>query len=171
MGESNIAICDGKIINGELTGIKKSVKNPSYVTAEEFETLIADFKDCLFWVQGDGSYSHDDSDDERAGCDARCYGFSRYFEIEPWENSKYFLRIDGKIRGIVFHITSGNNVEYYPFLFDNSIKKTLRMGYSASHSSCFTYIEKVSVVKRGEDGAPKEGRSLRFAQNEMYPSF
>lgn len=167
----SVIICDGEIIDGEIVGVKKSVKNPTYISAEEFEMLIAEFKDCLFHVQGDGSSSYDDSDDERVECVSRHYGFSRYFEMDLWEDSQYLLRIDGKIRGVVFHITSGSNVEYHPFLFDNSIKKTLRMGYSASHSSCFTYIERVSVVKKGENGAPDEGGNLRFAQNEMFPSF
>ena len=131
----SVAICDVKIIDGELVGLKKSIKNPTYITDAEFEALIADFEDCLFHVQGDGRNTYDDSDDERATCSERYYGFSRYMEISPWENSEYFLRIDGKIRGVVFHITSGNDIEYHPFLFDNSIPHTFRMGWGASHTS------------------------------------
>ena len=167
----SVAICDVKIIDGELVGLKKSIKNPTYITDAEFEALIADFEDCLFHVQGDGRNTYDDSDDERATCSERYYGFSRYMEISPWENSEYFLRIDGKIRGVVFHITSGNDIEYHPFLFDNSIPHTFRMGWGASHTSSYMWIERVSVVKKGKNGAPQEGRILRFKQNEMFPSF
>lgn len=169
--KGKVAICDGKIIGSELVGVKESAKYPTIISAEAFEALIADLKDCLLYIQGEKTSSYDNSDDDRVESSSHSWSFGHYFEIEPWENSKHLLRINGKIRGVVFHISSGSEVSYYAFLFDNSIKRTLRMGYSASHSSSYTYVEQVSLVKRGKKGAPETGSYLRYEQNEMYPSF
>ena len=167
----SVAICDGTIVDNQLVGVKDSAKHPTMISAEKFEALIADLKDCLLYIQGEETRSYDNSDDDRVESSSRSWSFGHYFEIEPWKNSKHLLRIDVKLRGVVFHISSGRDVSYYAFLFDNSIKRTLSMGYSASHSSEYTYVEQVSLVKRGQNGAPETGSYLRYEQNEMYPSF
>ena len=46
----------------------------------------------------------------------------------------------------------------------------MRLGYSVSHSSHFEYVDRVLLVKRGQNGVPEEAREARFNQNEMYPS-
>ena len=43
--------------------------------------------------------------------------------------------VDGKIVGVVFVVTSGNNKYTRAFSFDGSIAQSMRLGYSASHSS------------------------------------
>lgn len=170
-GHNTVTICDGKIIDGAITGVKKSIKHPSPISKEEFLKLTEEFKDYLLYVEGTKTSSYDNSDDERAECSSHDTPFGRFYELSPMENSEHLLRIDGKIKGVVFFIKSGSDkFEYRPFLFDNSIKNTARLGYSASHSSSFTYIEKVSLVKKGENGVPETAKTINFIQSEMYPS-
>ena len=166
----SVAICDVKIIDGELTGLKKSIKNPTYISDAEFEALIADFKDCLFHVQGDGRNTYDDSDDERVTPSSRYTVRRKYREINPRENSEYMLMVDGKIVGVVFVVTKGNDKYTRAFSFDGSIAQSMRLGYCASHSSSFEYVDRVSLVKRGEGDAPETAREANFRQSEMYPS-
>jgi hypothetical protein len=47
----------------------------------------------------------------------------------------------------------------------------MSQGYSASHSSNYTYLERVSLVPAGKDNAPETAYSTRFDQSEMYPTF
>ena len=163
-------ICDGKIIDGVITGIKKSVKNPTDMSEAEFLELISDLKDCLLYVEGSETSSYDDSDDDRAGSYWSQSAFGHYYEIGLRENSKHLLRIDGQIRGVVFYIRSGyNDVTYEPFLFDNSIKNSMTLGYTASHSSDYVTVKKVSLVRRGEGNVPESAKVIDFSQSKMYP--
>ena len=146
-------ICDGKIIDGVITGIKNSIKNPTNISEKEFLELISDLKDCLLYVEGTETSSYDDSDDDRAGSYWSQSSFGHYYEIGLRENSKHLLRIDGKIRGVVFY----------------SIKNSMSLGYTASHSSDYTVVEKVSLVKRGEGNAPESAKVIDFSQSKMYP--
>lgn len=169
--ENGVVICDGTIIDGKIVGVKKSMNAPTFITEEEFLALTTELKDYLLYVEGVNTRSYDNSDDERASCSSSEYKFGHYYEIAPRENSQYLLRIDGKIRGVVFRVTYGQyDISYYPFLFDNGITNSFRMGYSASHSSEFTYVKRVSLVKRGEGNAPQTARNIDFRQNGTYPS-
>ena len=162
-----MVICDAKIIDGKICGVEKSVKEQTFVSENEFIALTEELKDYLIYVEGSEYSSYDNSDDDRADCYSSKYPFGRYYEIAPSENSKYLLRIDGKIRGVVFFVGKGyNDVYYEPFLFDDSIKNSIRLGYSASHSSNYTYIEKVSLVKRGSNGAPEKANKISFRLHE-----
>ena len=164
-------ICEGKIIDGVLTGIKESVKNPTNINEAEFSELVAELEDCLLLVEGEETSTYDDSDDDRAGCYWSQSSFKHYYEIGLRENSKHLLRIDGKIRGVVFFVRSGySDVTYKPFLFDNSIENSMNLGHSASHSSDYTNVKKVSLVKKGEGNAPQSAKVIDFSQSEMYPN-
>ena len=61
--------------------------------------------------------------------------------------------------------------EQCAFFFDGSVAQRTTLGYSASHSSRHTSVDRITLVRRGEDGAPAKGASIRFKQHEMYPSF
>lgn len=167
-----MVVCKAKIVDGVVAGVKNSVKHPEHITEKEFSVLEEELNDYLLYVEGTEESSYDNSDDDRAGCYSSRSPYGRYYEIKPRENSKHLLYIDGKIVGVVFYVSRGySEVEYYPFLFDNSIKNSIMLGYSASHSSDYTYIEKVSLVKRGENGAPETARTISFHQSKTSPSF
>ena len=119
------------------------------------------------------SRSYDNSDDDRVESSSSSYDFVRYGEINAKENSKSLLFVDNQLKGVVFYVTpkSGYKIEKDCFYFDGSIKQTMMLGYSASHSSCYTYVNKVTLVKKGVNGVPKSGQNIRFNQHEMYPSF
>ena len=168
-------ICDGEMVDGKLVDLKKCAEDPIGVAEAKFERLTAFLEEHYLYVEGSTYSSYDNSDDERASCSSHESKFGRYYEIDPKSNSKYLLRlggIDGEIKGVVFHVKDNRgDVSYYPYLFDGSIKHTIRLGYSASHSSSYTYVEKVSLVKKDAPNAPKSASTIRFNQSEMYPSF
>lgn len=171
MAGRNIYVCDGKIIDGTITGIKKSVKDPNTISEEDFNAFCEQIKDCLLYIEGVEESSYDNSDDDRAGCYRSRYPFGYYYELDPLADSRHLLRIDGEIRGVVFHVTRGyHDVDYYAFLFDGSIQQEICLGYSASHSSNFIYIQKVSLVKKGENGAPNSARSISFKKSRSDTS-
>lgn len=61
--------------------------------------------------------------------------------------------VDNKIVSVVFVVDKGKSSEYTrAFSFDGKIAQTMRLGYSASHSSSFTYVDRVSLVKKGTNG-------------------
>ena len=141
------------------------------ITTEEFAKLVEELKDYLIYVEGEESYSYDNSDDDRASSYSSSHKFGYYRELNPKENSEHLIFKNGKIQGVVFTVSQGyNNYEYYQFLFDGSVKQSFRLGYSASHSSQFIYVEKVSLVKRGKSGAPTEGNKIYFRCSSMDTS-
>ncbi len=142
------------------------------VSKEQLERYEEQLKDYLLAVYCSNTASYDNSDDDRASCSERSWGTVRHYEIEPKENSKYLIVDGDKVIGVKFVIKDGSYDKYtYKFLFDESIQSTFRMGYSASHSSSWTYINRVLLTKRGENGAPNKGGIVRFEQTRMYPSF
>ena len=169
-----IPICDGKIIDGELVDLEKCAQKPTLISEEELEALVEEFKDYYVYVEGTETSSYDNSDDERVEDSSSEWSFGHFYELAPLENSKHLLRIDGKIRGVVFFVRNSKSYHdeyfYEAFLFDNSIKNVLSMGYSASHSSQYTYVEKVSLVRRDDPRAPKSARPINLRQSTMYPS-
>ena len=52
------------------------------------------------------------------------------------------------------------------FFFDGRQYQSLTLGYSASHSSCYSNIYKITLVKKGENGAPEEGGYINFSPYE-----
>lgn len=126
--------------------------------------------DCLLKIEGTETSSYDNSDDDRASCSSSSSKFVTYRRIDPYKDSEALLWSDGgKICGIVFRIKSGSKTTPYAFLFESKESSSLRLGYSASHSSSYTYIERVTLVKKGENGAPNEARSLSFERSETDP--
>ncbi len=162
-----IYVSDGSVVDGKIV-IKKKL---SVISKEELDAICEELRDYLLFIEGVEESSYDDSDDDRAGTYWDRIPFARYYEIVPEKNSDALLRIDGKIVGFVFTVEDGREVDKYPFLFDGSIEHYIIMGYSASHSSDYTYIKKAKLVKRGIDGTPEEARRLNFSQSKRYPQF
>jgi hypothetical protein len=132
----------------------------------ELSRALGDMDGYLLKIEGEHTRSYDNSDDERAGSSSSSTPFVSYRELDPYKNSEGLLYIKGKICGVVFRIKSGRDETIHTFTFSGSTAQTVRLGYSASHSSSYTYIERVSLVKRGEDGAPEEGRPISFSVSE-----
>ena len=143
------------------------------ISNEKMEELVKNFEGYLLKIDLTESSSYDNSDDDRASCSSSSYDRIFYGELAPKENSKALVFIDGELRGVVFRITPthGRDIMERVFLFDKSFSSYMSLGYSASHSSRYTSVNSVSLVRRGENGAPEEGRDVRFEQHEMYPSF
>lgn len=153
-------VCDWLIL-----GRKPSLE---CVSEEKFNSLIRELQDYLICVEGEEYSSYDNSDDERCGSSSSLHKFKYYREIDFKNDSEHLILKDNKIIGIVFYISKGNNdYEYYQFLFDGSLKQKFRMGYSASHSSRFVYVENLKLVRRGENGVPAEGRKINFYHSSM----
>ena len=169
--KGKIQVCIGKIIDGAITGIKKSVKNGDTIPYEEFSPAAELLRGSLLYVEGHEESRYDNSDDDRAGSYSSRYPFGYYCEIDPIKDSEHLLFIDGKLRGIVFFVSRDRyETDYAPFLFDGSISGWMSLGYGASHSSNYIYVERVSLVKRGEGNAPERGRSISFWQSKMSTS-
>lgn len=155
-----IFVCNGQVID-------KKIKHES-ISKEEFDVIVQELKNYLLYIEGESFSSYDNSDDERWGSSSSSHKIRDYREINPEENSEHLIVIDGKVRGIVFYVSEGySGCEYYQFFFDGSRQQKFRLGYSASHSSNFVYIEKVSLVKKGENGVPTEGRKIYFRHSRM----
>ena len=117
--------------------------------------------------------SYDNSDDDRVEDSSSCYDRTVYGNIDLYEDSEAYVLMAGEIKGIVLRVkqSRGNDIDTHVFFFDGSVAQSASMGYSASHSSRYTYVNKVTLVQKNKDGAPDEGRGIRFEQHEMYPSF
>lgn len=137
----------------------------------EFEAFCESVDGYLLSLDSTNTSSYDDSDDERVEDSSRISYSSVYRELNPRENAESLLMVDGKIVGVVYVINKGKSDEYTrAFSFDGKIAQTMRLGYSASHSSSYTYVDRVSLVKKGKNGVPETAREASFFQSEMFPS-
>ena len=136
-----------------------------------FKAETERLKDYLLKIEAVYSTSYDDSDDERVTPSDSKYDEVRYAELRATDDSNAMLFIDGVLRGVVFDVKQGYEREIvrHAFLFDGSVQESIWMGYSTSHSSRSTYVHTVSLVKRGEDGAPEEGTYVSYSQNKSSP--
>lgn len=151
-------------------GTFRVVRNFATLDEEQFEKVCKELEPYLLSLEEISISSYDDSDDERVTPSSRRTVRRIYREINPRQNSESLLMVDGKIVGVVFVVTNGSDQYTRAFSFDGSIAQSMRLGYSASHSSHFEYVDQVSLVKRGENGVPETAREARFNQSEMFPS-
>ncbi len=142
------------------------------ITKEKLEQYAEDLKDYLLEIHYSEHRTYDNSDDDRVEDSESHWDGIRYCEIDPLKNAEHLVIKDDAVAGVVFFIRNNSQkVKRHVFLFDGSCQQRITMGYSASHSSSWTYITKIRLVKRGENGAPEQGRDVNFEQSEMYPSF
>ena len=137
------------------------------------EEVFARLDKCLLKLELSEESSSDNSDDERANDYYSNYSYETYWEIDARKNTKYLLMFEGKIKGVAFYVTpkSGSEIRKYAFFFDGSVAQSMTLGYSASHSSNYTTLNRLTLVEKGVDGAPEKGRYARFDPHELYPSF
>ena len=163
---ANIYVRKGIYENGVFHVVKKLAP----IEQDQFEKTCNELEPYLLSLEETSITSYDDSDDERVepsySYTVRC----KYREINPRKNAESLLMVDDKIVGVVFVVRNGYNEYTRAFSFDGSIAQSMRLGYSASHSSNFEYVDRVSLVKRGEKGVPETAREANFFQSEMYPS-
>ena len=146
------------------------VKELVPMDAVKFEEECKRLEDYLISLDEVSISSYDDSDDERVEPTCRRSVRRKYRELNPRKNSEYLLMYEDKIIGVVFVVRNGNDKYTRAFSFDGKIAQSMRLGYSASHSSCFEYVDNVSLVKKGEKGVPETARETCFSQSEMFPS-
>ena len=141
------------------------------ISAEEKEKIAAFFADRLIKIFTDDSRSYDSSDDERVTDSYHSSSSYVYREVDV-ENDLYGLVMaNGEVTGVVFYVNTNSRDTYTEvFNFNGQPKNTMRLGYSASHSSSYTTVGRVMLVKKGENGAPLSAKKASFIQSEMYPS-
>lgn len=167
--ERRIRILDG-IIEGDALRIRRN-KKAGFISAEDLAAVVEEFSDYLLYIEGEEKDSYDGSDDDRAGTYGSRRSFGYYYELDPENNSQHLIRIDGRVRGVMFEVTWGyNEPELYPFLFDGTIAREMTLGWGASHSSHFLTVKKVSLKKRGENGAPNEAQPISFRKSSSSTS-
>ena len=163
---ANVYVRRGIYENGYFRVVRDLVP----VDEQYFEEFCKEMEPYLLSLEEVSTSSYDDSDDERVTPSSSYSVRCTYRELNPRNNAESLLMVDGKIVGVVFVVTNGNEKYTRAFSFDGSIAQTMRLGYSASHSSSFQYVDRVSLVKRGQNGVPETAREARFDQHEMYPS-
>ena len=162
----SIYVRKGIYENGDFRVLNKLVP----LDEERFEKVCKQLEPYLLSLEEVSISSYDDSDDERVTPTRRETVRCKYREINPRENAEHLLMVDDKIVGVVFVVKNGNDQYTRAFSFDGTIAQSMRLGYYASHSSYFEYVDRVSLVKRGQNGVPNTDREARFSQSEMYPS-
>ena len=145
-------------------------KELAFVPEAEITAVAERLGGYLLKLEYERSSSYDSSDDDRGEDSESSESCVDYRELNPLENAKSLLRIDGEIRGVLFRVKPrlDSELELYPFTFDGKMGG-MTLGYSASHSSNFVTVHSITLAKRGEDGAPEKGGYISFSQSESSP--
>ena len=154
---------NGKLIIGKEFG---------FIEESQLAAAVKNLEGYLLRIEYEDEYSYDNSDDERCEDSHSRYDSVCYRELDAAKNTKALLRVDGEIKGVVFRVrsTPSSEPELHPFLFDGSYSCSMTLGYSASHSSNFLTVCKVTLVKRGTDGAPETGGYINFEPGKLSTS-
>lgn len=148
----------------------KHNKDCKTVSTEEKERIKALFATHLLKIYYTDQYGYDNSDDERASDSYHSWASYVYRTVDLEQDLYGLVVREGEVKGVVFYVKNDRNDAYATvFHFDGKPKNSVTMGYSASHSSSYTTICRVELVKRGENGAPEDAPSARFIQHERYP--
>ena len=141
------------------------------ISAEEKEKIASFFSKHLIKIYFGEQSSYDNSDDERASDSYRSSSSYVYREVDTEQELFGLVMRDGEIKGVVFYVKDdrGDAVAEV-FNFNGQPKNSMWLGYSASHSSSYTIVGRVELVKKGENGAPEEAKKASFIQHERYPS-
>ena len=151
-------------------GYLRVVRDLAPIDETIFEEFCKEVESYYLSLEEVVTRSYDDSDDERVE-PTSSYSVKRIFrELNPRKNTEHLLMVDGKIIGVVFTVTNGNDKYFKAFSFDGKVAQSMRLGWSASHSSSFVYVDKVSLINKEDKEAPEEARDADFVQSEMYPS-
>ena len=142
------------------------------ISAEEKERVVQFFSEHLLKVYYTDERSYDSSDDERASDSYSSHSSYVYREMDTEQEMFGVVMHGGEIVGVAFfkNPKSGSDVYVHVFNFSGTPKNYMTLGYSASHSSSYTTVVRVELVKKGEGGAPESASKLSMIQHEMYPS-
>ncbi len=153
--------------NGKLV-LRKEL---GYIGEAELDVAVKRLDGYLMKIEYENEHSYDNSDDERCEDSHSCYDSVTYRELDAKKNTKALLRLDGEIKGVVFRVRPNSNAEpdMRAFLFDGSYG-SMTLGYSASHSSSYIRVNRITLVKRGEDGAPEKGGYINFEPSSISTS-
>lgn len=140
------------------------------ISLEKKEKIAKLFDEHLLKIYYTDESSYDNSDDDRA---SDSYHSSRtyvYRQVNVKQDLFGIVMNGDEVVGIAYYVNNNRRDTYvYVFYFSNNPKSTMTLGYSASHSSNFTTVYKVELVKKGENNVPTQAKEMSFIQGEMYP--
>ena len=119
-----------EIYEADLTGCNEVVLRPEKGTIDEEELNRWDERlshyilEVEYELWREGACRHDDC----ADTDNLVYDRCDFYTISVKENVNALFRVDGMIRGVVFHVKGKDGISRYPFLFvggGNEEKMTL----------------------------------------------
>ena len=140
------------------------------VSSAEMEKIKKMFSENLLKIYYSDERSYDNSDDDRASDSYYSSASYVYREVDLEQDLYGLVMRGGEIVGVVFYVKNNRGDAYAQvFNFDGKPKNSMTLGYSASHSSSYTTVCRVELVKKGENGAPESAKSANFIQHEMYP--
>ena len=153
------------------TGGKFNKKDCKAISLEEKERVAKFFSEHLLKIYYIDDSSYDNSDDERASDSYYSSSSYVYREVNVEQDMYGVVMRDGEITGVVFYVKDDRrNVYASVFNFSGQPRNSILLGYSASHSSSYTTVCGVEVVKRGENGAPESAKEATFIQHKRYPN-
>ena len=151
-------------------GGKFDFRDCKKISAEEKEKVKKFFSEHLLQIFTSDVSSYDNSDDDRVDDSYFSSSYYEYREVDVDQDLYGVVMHDGEITGIVFYVKNNSRDVYaHVFNFNGQPKTSMTLGYSASHSSSYTTVTRVKLVKKGENGAPQSAKKARFIQHEMYP--
>ena len=154
--------------NGGRFKRDKDLASISWAEIEKIKTLFAEH---LLKIYEEDESSYDNSDDERVIDSHRSSSRYIYREVDVDQDLYGLVVRDGEVKGVVFYVKEdAYETRAVVFNFDGNPKQWMRLGYSASHSSSYTTVGRVKLVKRGEDDAPQSARKVSFIQSRNNPS-
>ena len=140
------------------------------ITWEEKEKIKKFFSQHLLKIYYSDTSSYDNSDDDRVTDSYHSSSSYVYREVNVERDLYGLVMREGEITGVVFYVKNNSRDVYANvFNFNGQPKNSMTLGYSASHSSSYTTVGRVMLVKRGEDGAPESANEANFIQHVMYP--
>ena len=151
------------------TGGRFSRADCKRISAEDKARIEDLFSTHLLKISFGEERSYDNSDDERVTDSHSSYSSYVYRELDLEQDLYAVAMQNGEIVGVVFYVWKGNDESANVFYFSGKPKCSMTLGYSASHSSSYTRVSRVELVKKGENGAPDSAKKARFIQHELYP--
>ncbi len=140
------------------------------ITESQWQKIQKLFAENLLKIYYSDERSYDNSDDERVTDSYYSSASYVYREVDLEQNLFGLAMRDGEVVGVAFYVKNNSRDVYTTvFNFSGEPRTSVTLGYSASHSSSYTTIRGVELVKRGENGAPESANSARFIQHTMYP--
>ena len=164
MGKRDFGKYDIYVGSGGKFDIGKG-KDVKTISPEEKEKIASLFSEYLLKIHYTEEDRYDGGDDDRAGDYYSCSDTYVYREVDVEWGVEGMVMHDGEITGVVFYVKDGDTVYAEVFYFSNQPKNTMKLGYSASHSSSYITVFKVELVKKGENGAPERAQSISFKKS------